>query len=53
MSLVKPQGQGLMITKTRGVLLVRVKDTPVSLSRKEWTSDEHGNACLQEGLTSW
>jgi hypothetical protein len=27
-------------------------DTLVILSHNEWTSDEHGNACVQEGLTS-
>jgi hypothetical protein len=42
-----------MITKTQGVRLVRVTDTPVILSHKELTNDEHGNACVQEDLTSW
>jgi hypothetical protein len=32
--------------------LVRVMDTLVILSHNEWTSDEHGNAFVQEGLTS-
>jgi hypothetical protein len=32
--------------------LVEVGDTPVILSRNEPTRDEHGNACVQEGLTS-
>jgi hypothetical protein len=41
-----------MITKTQGVCLVGVRDTPVVLSHNERTSDEHGNACVQEGLTS-
>jgi hypothetical protein len=36
-----------MITKTQGVHLIRVRDTPVVLSRKEHTSDEHSNACVQ------
>jgi hypothetical protein len=49
---VKPQGQGSMITKTREVLLVGVMDTPVVLSHNEQTRDEHGKACVQEGLTS-
>jgi hypothetical protein len=52
-SLVKPQGQGSMITKTQGLRLVRVMDTTVILSHNERTSDEHGNACVQEGLTLW
>jgi hypothetical protein len=51
-SLVKPQGQGSMVTKTHGVHMVRVWDTPVILSRNEWTSEENGNACVQQGLTS-
>jgi hypothetical protein len=42
-----------MITKTQEVRLVRVRDTPVILSHNEWTRDEHGNACVREGLTSW
>jgi hypothetical protein len=42
-----------MITKTEGVRLVRVRDTPVVLSHNERTRNEHGNACVQEGLTSW
>jgi hypothetical protein len=50
-SLVKPQGQGSMITKTQWVRLVRVFDTPVILSRNKLTSDAHGNAGFQEGLT--
>jgi hypothetical protein len=29
------------------VHLIRVRDTPVILSRKERTRDEHGNACVQ------
>jgi hypothetical protein len=41
-SLVKPQG----------VHLVRVRDTPVVLSHNEQTSGDHGNACVQAGLTS-
>jgi hypothetical protein len=41
-----------MITKTQGVRLVRVRDTPVILRPNEHTRDEHGNACVQEGLTS-
>jgi hypothetical protein len=52
-SLVKPQEQGLTITKTQELCLVGVRDTPVILSHNEWTSDEHGNICVQEGLTSW
>jgi hypothetical protein len=40
-------------TKAQGVLLVRVRDTPVVLSLNERTSDEHGNTCVQEGFTSW
>jgi hypothetical protein len=39
-SLAKPQGQGSMITKTQGVCLVKVWETPVVLSRNEWTSDD-------------
>jgi hypothetical protein len=49
---VKTQGQGSMVTKTQGVCLVGVTDTPVILSHNERTSDEYGNACVQEGLTS-
>jgi hypothetical protein len=41
-----------MITKDQGVHLVRVRDTPVVLTRNERTSDEHGNACVQDGLIS-
>jgi hypothetical protein len=41
-----------MITKTQGVRLVGVMGTPVTLSRNELTRDEHGNACVQHGLTS-
>jgi hypothetical protein len=41
-----------MITKTKGVCLVRVRDTPVVLSHNERTRDEHGNVCVQHGLTS-
>jgi hypothetical protein len=41
-----------MITKAQGVRLVRVIDTPVVLSRNKRTSDEHGNACVQDGLIS-
>jgi hypothetical protein len=41
-----------MITKTQGVLLVRVMDTPVVLSHSEWTRDKHDKDCVQEGLTS-
>jgi hypothetical protein len=33
--------------------MVRVRDTPIVLSHIEWSRDEHGNACVQEGLTSW
>jgi hypothetical protein len=51
-SLAKSQGQGSMITKTQGVLLVRVMDTPVVLSHSEWTRDKHDKDCVQEGLTS-
>jgi hypothetical protein len=43
----KPQGQGSMITKTQGAHLVRVRDTPVILSHKGWTRDDHGNTCVQ------
>jgi hypothetical protein len=43
-SLVKPQGQGSMITKAQGMHSIRVRDILVILSRNEWTSDEHGNA---------
>jgi hypothetical protein len=46
-ALAKPKGQGSMITKTRGVHLVRVRDTPVILSHKGWTRDEHSNTCVQ------
>jgi hypothetical protein len=49
---VKPQGQRLMLAKAQGVRLVRVRNTPVALSHNDRTSDEHGNACVQEGLTS-
>jgi hypothetical protein len=45
-SLAKPQGQGSTITKTQGVHLIRVRDTPVILSRKERTRDDHGNTCV-------
>jgi hypothetical protein len=41
-----------MITKTQGVHLIRVIDTPVILSHNERTNDEHGNVYVQEGLTS-
>jgi hypothetical protein len=50
-SLVKPKGQISMITKTQEMHLVRVTDTPVILSCNKRTSDEHGNACVQEDLT--
>jgi hypothetical protein len=40
-SLVKPQGQGSVKTKTQGVHLVRVRDTPVILSHNEQIRDEH------------
>jgi hypothetical protein len=40
-----------MITKAQEVRLVRVRDTPVVLSRNERTSDEHGNIGVQHGLT--
>jgi hypothetical protein len=53
MPLAKPQGQGSKITKTSRVRLVRVIDTPVVLSHNRRTRDEHGNTCVQEGLTSW
>jgi hypothetical protein len=52
MSLVKPQGQGSMITNTHRVLLVGIMDTAVVLSHNERTRDKHGKACFQEGLTS-
>jgi hypothetical protein len=45
-SLEKPQGQGSMITKTQGVHLIRVRDTPVILSHNERARDEHGNTCV-------
>jgi hypothetical protein len=45
-SLVKLQGRGSMITKAQGVCLVGVGDTPVALSRKEQTREEHGKACV-------
>jgi hypothetical protein len=41
-----------MITKNQGVCMVRVRDTPIVLSRNERTSDKHGNAGVQAGLTS-
>jgi hypothetical protein len=41
-----------MVTKTQGVCLVGVTDTPVILSHNERTSDEYDNAYVQEGLTS-
>jgi hypothetical protein len=44
-ALAKPQGQGSMITKTRGVHLVGVRDTPIVLSYNEWARDQHGNTC--------
>jgi hypothetical protein len=46
-ALVKPQGQGSMITKTQGAHLVRVRDTAIVLSHNERAMDEHGNACVQ------
>jgi hypothetical protein len=52
-SLMKPQGQGLMITKAQGVQFGGVRDTPVILSHNEQTRDEYGNACVQKGLTTW
>jgi hypothetical protein len=45
-SLVKPQGQGSMITKTQGVHFIRVRDTPVILCHNERARDEHGNTCV-------
>jgi hypothetical protein len=33
--------------------MARVIDTPVNLSHTEQTRDEHGNACVQEGVTLW
>jgi hypothetical protein len=42
-----------MITETQEVRLIGVRDTPVILSHNERTRDEHDNACVQEGLTSW
>jgi hypothetical protein len=47
---VKPQGQGSMMTKTQGVLLVGVMDTIVIISHNERTSDKHTSACVQEGF---
>jgi hypothetical protein len=44
--------QGSMIINAQEAHLVRVRDTPVVLSHNEWNSDEHGNAGVQEGLTS-
>jgi hypothetical protein len=41
-----------MTIKTQGVLLGGVMDTPIVLSRNGRTSDEHGNTCVQGGLTS-
>jgi hypothetical protein len=52
-SLVKPQELRSMITKTQGIRLVRVRDTPVILSHNERTKDEHGNTGVQQGLTLW
>jgi hypothetical protein len=40
------------ITKTQGLRLVGVCDTPIILCHNKQSSDEHGNACVQEGLTS-
>jgi hypothetical protein len=45
-SLAKPEGQGSMITKTQGVHLVRVRDTPVVLSHNRRARDKHGNTCV-------
>jgi hypothetical protein len=45
-SLVNSQGQGSMVTKTQGVHLVRVNDTPVVLSHNEQSSVEHGKPCV-------
>jgi hypothetical protein len=36
-----------MITKSQGVHLVRVGDTPVVLSHNERARDEHGNTCVE------
>jgi hypothetical protein len=41
-----------MTTKVQEVHLVYVMDTPVILGHNERTRDEHGNACVHEGLTS-
>jgi hypothetical protein len=35
-----------MITKTQGVHLISVRDTPVILSHNEQARDEHGNTCV-------
>jgi hypothetical protein len=35
-----------MITKTQGVHLVRVRDTPVVLSHEGQSRDDHGNTCV-------
>jgi hypothetical protein len=40
-----------MVTKTQGGRLVRVRDTTIVLSRNEWTSDDHGNTGVQEGIS--
>jgi hypothetical protein len=45
-ALAKPQEQGSMITKTQGVHLVGVRDTPVILSHNKWATDKHGNTCV-------
>jgi hypothetical protein len=46
-ALAKPQGQGSMITKTQGVHLVGVRDTPVVLNHNERARDEHDNTYVQ------
>jgi hypothetical protein len=46
-SLVKPQGHGSMVTKTQGVCLVKVRDTPIVLSHNRQTRNERGNTCVE------
>jgi hypothetical protein len=36
-----------MVTKTQGAHLIRVIDTPIVLSHKGRTIDDHGIACVQ------
>jgi adenine deaminase len=51
-ALVKQQVQGSMMTKTSRSVPGYIKGHTSHLKSQQWTSDEHSNACVQEGLTS-